>query len=175
MDLVVGKSGNRIIDCVIARAHTRRRALPVANATFNYPITRLPNYPMRVAQSGFTMIELLVVVSLIVILATIGMTQYRNSVIHAREATLKEDLFRLRDAIDQYYADKGQYPATLDALVSDGYVRKLPEDPFTRSNSSWQTVPAEPDPNNPVAEPGVYDVKSGSEGTSLDGTKYSEW
>ena len=101
------------------------------------------------------MIELLVVVSLIVILATMGMTQYRTSVIHAREATLKEDLFRMRDAIDQYYADKGQYPATLDALVSDGYMRKVPDDPFTKSNSTWQTIPAEPDPNNPVAEPGV--------------------
>jgi len=121
------------------------------------------------------MIELLVVVSLIVILATMGMTQYRQSVIHAREATLKEDLFRMRDAIDQYYADKGKYPATLDALVSDGYVRKLPDDPFTGSNTSWQAVPAEPDPNNPAAEAGVFDVKSGSDGTALDGTRYSEW
>jgi general secretion pathway protein G len=159
---------------LIERAAARRRR-GVANAPINHPTTRLANYPMRAAQSGFTMIELLVVVSLIVILATMGLTQYRNSVVHAREATLKEDLFRLRDAIDQYYADKGQYPATLDALVSDGYVRKLPEDPFTRSTSSWQTVPAEPDPNNPVAEPGVYDIKSGSDATALDGTKYSEW
>ena len=126
-------------------------------------------------ECGFTIIELLVVVSIIVILATMGMTQYRHSVIYAREGVLKEDLFRLRDAIDQYYADKGQYPATLDALVSDGYVRKLPDDPFTRSNSSWQTVPAEPDPNNPTAEAGVFDVKSGSDATALDGTKYSEW
>jgi general secretion pathway protein G len=125
--------------------------------------------------SGFTMIELLVVVSLIVILATMGMTQYRSSVVHAREATLKEDLFRFRDAIDQYYADKGKYPSSLDALVSDGYMRKIPEDPFTKSNSSWQTVPAEPDPNNPTAEAGVFDVKSGSDATALDGTKYSEW
>ena len=130
---------------------------------------------MRAAQAGFTMIELLVVVSLIVILATMGLTQYRNSVIHAREATLKEDLFRMRDAIDQYYADKGKYPATLDALVSDGYVRKLPEDPFTHSSTSWQAVPAEPDPNNPAAEAGVFDVKSGSDETALDGTRYSEW
>ena len=121
------------------------------------------------------MIELLVVVSLIVILATMGLTQYRNSVVHAREATLKEDLFRMRDAIDQYYADKGKYPATLEALVSDGYVRKLPEDPFTRSNTSWQAVPAEPDPNNPAAETGVFDVKSGSDESALDGTRYSEW
>ena len=124
---------------------------------------------------GFTMIELLVVVSLIVILATMGMTQYRQSVIHAREATLKEDLFRMRDAIDQYYADKNKYPATLDALVSEGYVRKLPEDPFTRSSTSWQAIPAEPDPNNPTAEAGVFDVKSGSDGTAIDGTRYSEW
>jgi general secretion pathway protein G len=124
---------------------------------------------------GFTIIELLVVVSIIVILSTMGMSQYRQSVIYARQATLKEDLFRMRDAIDQFYADKGKYPSTLDALVSDGYLRKLPEDPFTKSSSTWQTVPAEPDPNNPVAEPGVYDVKSGSEETALDGTKYSEW
>jgi general secretion pathway protein G len=124
---------------------------------------------------GFTMIELMVVMSLIVILTTMGLTQYKNSVIYARESTLKEDLFRLRDGIDQYFADKGQYPSTLDALVSDGYLRKIPDDPFTRSNSTWQTVPAEPDPNNPTAEAGVYDVKSGSDATALDGTKYSDW
>ena len=121
------------------------------------------------------MIELLIVVSLIVILTTMGMTQYRHSVIYAREGVLKEDLFRLRDAIDQYYADKGTYPSTLDALITEGYVRKLPEDPFTKSSSTWQTVPAEPDPNNPTAEAGVYDVKSGSDATALDGTKYAEW
>jgi general secretion pathway protein G len=124
---------------------------------------------------GFTMIEILIVMSIIVILTTFGLTQYRHSVIYAREAVLKQDLFQLRDAIDQYYADKSQYPSTLDALVSDGYVRKLPEDPFTKSNSSWTTVPAEPDPNNPTAEAGVYDVKSGSDATALDGTKYSDW
>jgi general secretion pathway protein G len=122
------------------------------------------------------MIELLVVMVLIVILATIGITQYRSAVILAREATLHEDLFRMRDAIDQYYADKGQWPSTIDALVSDGYMRKVPEDPFTKSSSSWQTVPAEPDPNNPTAEAGVYDIKSGSDATALDGTtRYSEW
>ena len=126
-------------------------------------------------QRGFTMIELLVVLALIVILATMGMTQYKTSQVYAREAVLKEDLFRMRDAIDQYYADKGQYPSTIDALVSDGYLRKVPEDPFTKSNSSWQTVPAEPDPANPTAEPGVYDIKSGSDQTALDGTKYAEW
>ena len=126
-------------------------------------------------ERGFTMIELLVVMTLIVILATMGMTQYKTSQVYAREAVLKEDLFRMRDAIDQYYADKGQYPSTIDALVSDGYLRKVPEDPFTKNSTSWQTVPAEPDPTNPTAEPGVYDIKSGSDQTALDGTKYSDW
>ena len=124
---------------------------------------------------GFTLLELMVVMTLIVVLATMGMTQYKSSQINAREAVLKEDLFRLRDAIDQYYADKGTYPSTLDSLVSDGYLRKVPDDPFTKSNSTWQTVPAEPDPSNPTVEPGVYDVKSGSDATALDGTKYAEW
>ena len=78
---------------------------------------------MKRLDRGFTMVELLVVVSIIVILATMGMTQYRTSVIYSRESVLKEDLFRLRDAIDQYFADKGQYPATLDALVTCGIVR----------------------------------------------------
>jgi general secretion pathway protein G len=81
----------------------------------------------------------------------------------------------MRDAIDQYYADKGQYPASLDSLVSDHYMRALPVDPFTKSNSTWQTVPAEPDPSNPSVEPGVYDVKSGSDQTAMDGTRYAEW
>jgi general secretion pathway protein G len=133
------------------------------------------NNSRRRAQSGFTMIELLVVLTLLVVLATMGLTQYRHSVVFTRESVLKEDLFRMRDAIDQYYADKGQYPSTLDALVSDGYMRKIPDDPFTKSNTTWQTIPAEPDPNNPTAEAGVFDVKSGSDGTSLDGAKYSEW
>ena len=125
--------------------------------------------------SGFTIIELLVVLALISILATMGLAQYRNGVVHAREAVLKTDLFDLRDAIDQYYADKGTYPSTLDALVSDGYVRRIPVDPFTSAADTWQAVPSEPDPNNPAAPVGIYDVKSGSDQTALDGTKYADW
>lgn len=126
-------------------------------------------------QRGFTMIEVMVVMALIVILASMGLVQYRQSIVRSQEAVLKEDLFRLRDAIDQYYADKNQYPSGLEALVSDGYLRQLPKDPFTKSDGTWQTVQAEPDPNNLTAEPGVYDVKSGSDGTALDGSKYAEW
>ena len=124
---------------------------------------------------GFTLIELLVVISMISILAAMGMVQYRNSIRRTQEVTLKHDLFHFRDAIDQYYADKGKYPASLDTLVSDGYIRKIPDDPITNSSSTWQTIPAEPDPANPSAEAGIYDVKSGASGTALDGTTYSEW
>ena len=124
---------------------------------------------------GFTLVELLIVISLISILAAMSVVQYRNSVQNTREAVLHTDLFRMRDAIDQYYADKGKYPSGLDSLVSEGYMRKIPDDPITKSADSWQTVPAEPDPNNPSAEPGIYDVKSGAQGTALDGTAYSDF
>jgi general secretion pathway protein G len=115
------------------------------------------------------------VLSLISVLAAMGMVQHRNSVLKAQEATLKTDLFHMRDGIDQYYADKGKYPASLDALVSEGYLRKIPDDPVTRSADTWQTTPAEPDPSNPSAEPGIYDVKSGATGTALDGSNYADW
>jgi general secretion pathway protein G len=121
------------------------------------------------------MIELLVVVSLVIILASVGMAQYKNGVVRAQEAVLKENLFRLRDVIDQYYADKQQHPQTLEELVTAGYLRAIPKDPFTGSAETWQIVEAEPDPANPAAELGIYDVKSGSEKTALDGSKYSEW
>ena len=126
-------------------------------------------------ESGFTLIELLIVLALISILASMAVVQYRNSVLHTQESVLRTDLFRIRDAIDQYYADKNKYPASLEALVTDGYMRRIPEDPITRSADTWQTVPAEADPSNPTAEPGIYDVKSGAPGTALDGTNYSDW
>ena len=129
----------------------------------------------RTGERGFTLIELLVVISLIVLLASIGLVMYQNSVQRGREAVLKEDLFRMRDAIDQHYADKGKYPASLEDLVSAGYLRKVPVDPMTQSTETWQTVPAEPDPANLTVEPGIYNVRSGAEGQALDGSKFSEW
>jgi general secretion pathway protein G len=123
---------------------------------------------------GFTIVELLVVLALISILATMGMAQYRRGIIHAQEAVLKTDLFDLRDALDQHYADKGQYPASLDSLVSEGYIRKVPVDPFTNA-ADWQTVFSDPDPNNPTATAGISDVKSASDRTAIDGSKYADW
>ena len=124
---------------------------------------------------GFTMIELLIVMTLIVVLASVGMTQYRNSVTRAQEATLKEDLFRMRDAMDQFYADKNKWPTDLAELVSEGYIREVPKDPFTESKDTWQTSQSEPDANNPASAGGIDNVHSGSDRTSLDGTPYSEW
>lgn len=129
----------------------------------------------RKVERGFTLIELLIVVSLIVVLATISLATYRNSVQRGREAVLREDLYRMRDAIDQHFADKGKYPASLDDLVSAGYLRTIPVDPMTQSATTWQTIQAEPDPANQTAEPGVYNVKSGAEGQALDGTNFSDW
>jgi general secretion pathway protein G len=126
-------------------------------------------------ERGFTLLELLVVATVLVVLAGIGLVQYKNGVVRARESVLKTDLFNMRDAIDQYYADKGMYPGTLDELVSAGYLRRVPDDPFTMSNSTWLTIQSEPDAANPTAAPGVYDVKSGSDATALDGSKYSDW
>jgi len=117
----------------------------------------------------------MIVMALIVVLASIGLALYGNSITRAKESVLKEDLFRMRDAIDQYYADKGKYPSSLDDLVSEKYLRSVPMDPFTNSADTWRTILSDPDPANAAAGPGVYDVKSGSDMKALDGTSYSEW
>lgn len=98
-----------------------------------------------------------------------------SRIFDAREIVLKDALFQMRNAIDRYYAEKGQYPAALVSLVNDGYVPKIPKDPFTDSTDTWRTVPSKPDPNNPTAAPRISDVKSGSGATALDGSKYSDW
>jgi general secretion pathway protein G len=132
--------------------------------------------PVRLRRMrGFTLIEMLIVMTLIVVLASVGLIAYQTSVRRGREAVLKEDLYRMRDAIDQYYADKGKYPTDLNELVSTNYIRRVPVDPMTNSAETWQTVTAEPDPSNPSAEAGITDVKSGSENAAIDGTNYNEW
>jgi general secretion pathway protein G len=129
----------------------------------------------RRRQNGWTLIELVIVMAIITVLASLATVGARNAVLLSREATLKEDLFRMRDAIDQYYADKGKYPSDLSALVTDQYMREVPLDPISNSRDTWQTVPAEPDPANPSADPGIFNVKSGAEGTSLQGQAYTEF
>jgi general secretion pathway protein G len=124
---------------------------------------------------GFTLIELLIVMTIAVILAGVGLTLYGTSVTRAKETALSEDLFQMRKAIDEYYADKQKYPPSLDALVSEKYLREIKPDPFTLAVDSWQTTMSEPDAANPSAEPGIWNVKSGATGTGSDGRPYSEW
>lgn len=112
--------------------------------------------------------------SLIVILSTIAVAGYRNAITRSREAVLKHDLFQIRDAIDQYYADKEQYPSALGTLVTDGYLRAMPIDPFTNSTETWEPILAELDPNDPLVQ-GVFDVRTTYEKTALDGTVYADW
>ena len=136
----------------------------------------------RTPQGGFTLLELIVVIAIIGILATIAMPALKNVPLRANEAVLKTNLRSLRDVIDQHYGDKGKYPTTLDALVDEGYLRKLPNDPITKRNDTWIPVYEEIDPDRPPAEtetedgnPGITDVHSGAPGVSLDGVPYAEW
>jgi general secretion pathway protein G len=137
---------------------------------------RAPHLLRRSAPDrGWTLIELLVVLSLVMILASIALTQYRSSVLAAKEAALRSDLFLMRDAIDQYYADKGRYPESLDTLVSSKYLRSVPKDPITNTVDTWETVQADAEPGAAATAAGVYDIKSGSQDSALDGSRYAEW
>src|SRR6266850_112589 len=126
-------------------------------------------------ERGFTLIEMLIVVTLIGIIAGIAAVQLRQTPLKAKEAVLKEDLYILRDVIDQYFADKGKYPESLQTLVENGYIRKLPVDPFTHEASTWATVQADTNEDDPQAAGGIVDVHSGSDGTAIDGSRYSDW
>ena len=119
---------------------------------------------------AFTLIELLVVLAIIATLLTIALPRYFSSVEKAKEAVLKENLYRTRDAIGKYYADKGKYPESLEDLAKDKYLRNLPVDPMTESNATWVIVAPE-DPKKGA----VYDLKSGAPGNASDGKPYSEW
>ncbi len=135
-------------------------------------------------QRGFTLIELIVVVTIIGILAGVAISNVRYAQQKTREAALRHDLFEIRKAIDDYYADKQKYPESLQTLVADHYLRSLPKDPITQ-HSDWVEVPASTDPNDPAAidtsgdnaalTPGIIDVHSAAPGNAMDGTPYKDF
>jgi general secretion pathway protein G len=127
----------------------------------------------RRGSRGFTLLELMIVISIVVILASVALPQYQKATRHARETVLRDDLFQMRKLIDQYAADKGKLPQSLDELVASGYLREIPEDPMT-GERRWQEVTGE-DPNSTDGASGIVDVHSYSTDTDAEGRQYSEW
>ncbi len=124
---------------------------------------------------GFTLIELMIVISIILILVSISIPIYTNSVIHAKEAVLRDDLFTMRSVIDQYTLDKQKAPQSLQDLVSAGYLKAIPKDPITGSSDTWQVTSDDTLMDPSQSQPGITDVHSGATGVGSDGTAYSSW
>ena len=131
------------------------------------------NVLRRWGAAGFTLLELMLVISIIIILAAITLPQYQKTIMHTRETVLKDDLRKMRSLIDQFAADKGRLPQSLDELVTEGYMREVPVDPFT-GQKDWAITTGE-DPNSLQGETGMTDIHSSSTEVSSEGTAYSEW
>ncbi len=124
---------------------------------------------------GFTFVELMVVLAIIVILITMAIPIYNRTIIRSKETVLKQNLFTLRTVIDNYTYDKMKAPQSLQDLVTDGYLRDVPTDPMTGSSETWKTIMEDASQSVDQSQPGIFDVKSGSDKTGLDGTPYSDW
>lgn len=124
---------------------------------------------------GFTFVELMVVITIMVIIISMAIPIYNRTIIRAKESVLHNNLYTLRTVIDNYSYDKGKAPQNLQDLVTEGYLQKLPVDPMTGNNQGWRTVMEDASLSISQSEPGIFDVHSGSEKMGMDGTAYSEW
>jgi general secretion pathway protein G len=131
--------------------------------------------PKLSTRKGFTIIELMIVMTVISILVSIAVPVYQKAIVRSKETVLKNNLFTLRTLIDEYTYDKGKAPQSLQDLVSAGYLRQVPMDPMTDSNSTWQVIMEDALTSVNQTEPGIFDVRSGSNKTSMEGTPYSDW
>jgi general secretion pathway protein G len=129
----------------------------------------------RSSQSGFTMIELMIVMAIVVILISIAVPLYQKAILRAKESVLKNNLFTIRTVIDEYTYDKQKAPQTLQDMVTEGYLREVPIDPIVGNNTSWRITMEQPMLSVSQTEPGIFDVKSASDAKSLEGTPYSDW
>ncbi len=136
-------------------------------------MVNIPNRKKR--GRGFTLIELMIVISIILILVSISIPIYTNSVIHAKEAVLRDDLFTMRSVIDQYTLDKQKAPQSLQDVVAAGYLKSIPKDPLTGSADTWQVTTDDTLMDPSQSQPGITDVHSGASGVGTDGTAYSSW
>ncbi|MBV9760795.1 MAG: type II secretion system protein [Acidobacteriaceae bacterium] len=127
------------------------------------------------AARGFTLIELMVVMAIISVLLAIALPIYQKSIVRAKESVLRNNLFQIRMMIDEYTIDKQKAPDSLQDLVSDGYLRQIPLDPITGSTDTWRVIMEDTPVGGSTSSPGVFDVRSGSDKTALDGTAYSDW
>ena len=126
-------------------------------------------------QRGFTLIELMVVMAIISVLLAIALPIYQKSIVRAKESVLRNNLFTLRTMIDEYTIDKQKAPESLQDLVSDGYLRQVPQDPITGSDQTWRVIMEDTPVGGSTSTPGIFDVRSGSDKTALDGTNYADW
>ena len=130
---------------------------------------------IRSGRRGFTLIEMMIVMTIITIIVSIAVPLYQKSLLRAKESVLKQNLFTLRTMIDEYTYDKQKAPQTLQELVNEGYLRQVPLDPITGSNNTWRTIMEESASSTSQTEPGIFDVRSAADKTSLEGTPYTDW
>lgn len=130
---------------------------------------------IRNGRNGFTLIELMIVMAIIVILVSISIPYYQKSILRAKESVLHNNLFTVRTVLDEYTYDKQKAPQSLQDLVSEGYLREVPRDPIEGNNTSWKIIMEDAGQSVNQNEPGIFDVHSGSDKMSLDGTPYAEW